>query len=271
MRRRQYEEEHENHERWMVSYADFITLLFAFFVVMYAISSVNQGKYKELTSSLGTAFTGEITRQKLDATAGGNTDRTNVAGQYAAPSFIKPLELARLRNDKLRREREAMTALGVNLSNSLAPLVREGKINVLQNNRGIRIDIHDSLLFSQGSADLQPVAQGPLGEIANALKQTDKPIQVEGHTDNTPIHNDRFFSNWELSALRASSVVRMLEGTGIADNRLSAVGFGPSQPVSENDTPLGRARNRRVSIIVLYDTPYPKASENSEILPDQKR
>ena len=271
MRRRQFEEEHENHERWMVSYADFITLLFAFFVVMYAISSVNQGKYQLLTSSLGNAFTGEISRQKLDATAGGNTDHTNLPGQYSAPSFIKPLELTRLRNEKLRREREAMSALAINVSNGLAPLIQEGKVKVLQNNRGIRIDIHDSLLFSQGSADLQPVALAPLTQITDALKQIEKPIQVEGHTDNIPIHNDRFYSNWELSAMRASSVVRMLEGTGIAGQRLSAIGFGPAQPLSENDTPLGRARNRRVSIIVLYESPYSSARENSEILPEKAR
>lgn len=257
IRRKKFDDEHENHERWLVSYADFITLLFAFFVVMYAISSVNQGKYKELTSSLGDAFGSGSSIIKLQN--GGDSARKN--------SIIKPLPLDQRRYEKLMRQREAMTAMAKNLSTSLAPLVEQGKIHVILNNRGIRIDISDGLLFSPGSAELSEAALGPLGEIAKVLQQNTHAIQVEGHTDNIPIHNDQFFSNWELSAVRASSVVRMFSGTGILENRLSAVGFGSAQPISDNDTLEGRSRNRRVSIMILNATDVAANADASEISP----
>jgi chemotaxis protein MotB len=124
----------------------------------------------------------------------------------------------------------------------------------MQNNRGIRIDINDSLLFTPGSAELAAAASTVLNEIAPMIKDNDRLIQVEGHTDNIAIHNDLFYSNWELSAVRASSVVRMLSDTGVADTRLSALGFGATQPITENNTEQGRAKNRRVSIMILYDS-----------------
>ncbi len=147
-----------------------------------------------------------------------------------------------------------MTNMGIGLSNTLAPLIIDGKIKVLQNNRGIRIDIHDSLLFNQGSAEISATATDLMNQIAVVLKANNRLIQVEGHTDNTPIHNATFFSNWELSAVRASTVVRMLSETGIAENRLSALGFGSVQPVTENETLIGRGKNRRVSIMILYES-----------------
>jgi chemotaxis protein MotB len=249
IRRKPIEEDEESPERWLVSYADFITLLFAFFVVMYAISSVNQSKYSDLTSSMGTAFSGVNPAASIKNKAGTNN---KIKGQQG--SLIKPLPLSHLYQEKMRREREAMTSMGVNLSNTLAPLINQGKVRVSQNNRGIRIDIHDSLLFSPGSAELATAASNILNEIATEIKDNQRLIQVEGHTDNTEIHNAIFYSNWELSAVRASSVVRMLSDAGIDDDRLSALGFGSAQPISENDSPLGRAKNRRVSIMVLYES-----------------
>jgi chemotaxis protein MotB len=248
IRRKPIEEDEENPERWLVSYADFITLLFAFFVVMYAISSVNQSKYSDLTSSMGTAFSGVNPAGSIKNHTGTND---KIKGQQG--SIIKPLPLSHLYQEKIRREREAMTSMGVDLSNTLAPLISEGKVRVSQNNRGIRIDIHDSLLFSLGSADLAAAGTGILSEIAVKLNDNQRQIQVEGHTDDTEIHNAAFYSNWELSAVRASSVVRMLNSAGISANRLSALGFGSTQPISENDTLLGRAKNRRVSIMILYE------------------
>lgn len=247
IRRKNFDDEHDNHERWLISYADFITLLFAFFVVMYAISSVNHGKYKELSSSLGNAFGGGSSVINLQ---NGARKGFESSGQS---SLVKPLPLAQRQYEKLKRQREAMILMAKNLSNSLAPLVQEGKIQVIQNNRGIRIDISDGLLFTPGSAELSQTALAPLNEIARVLQQNSYAIQVEGHTDNSPIHNDQFFSNWELSAVRASSVVRMFNGTGIIESRLSAVGFGSAQPVSDNESPEGRARNRRVSVMVLNE------------------
>ncbi len=254
MDRRKSHEEHENHERWLVSYADFITLLFAFFVVMYSISSVNTGKYNQLSASVGYAFSGVNPYEtKLGLSA-----PDKIKGQQK--SLIKPLPLTNLHNQAVQREREKMTNTAVNLSNTLAPLINDGKVRVVQNNRGVRIDIHDSLLFSPGSADLANAANDVINQIAAELKDSPNLIQVEGHTDNIPIHNATFFSNWELSAVRATNVVRLLNTAGIVETRLSALGFGSVQPTSENETPLGRAKNRRVSIMLLYETQNPEDS-----------
>ncbi|MFZ3087472.1 MAG: flagellar motor protein MotB, partial [Methylotenera sp.] len=230
MIRRKPLDDDDKPDRWLVSYADFITLLFAFFVVMYAISSVNQNKYNQLMSSMGTAFSGNTQPDPRQSKTQNSQDAYSQNSQQR--SLLKPLPLTHLYNEKLRRERESMIGMGINLSNTLAPLINEGKVRVVQNNRGIRIDIHDSLLFSTGSAELGSAATGILNEIAAVINKNQRPIQVEGHTDNIPIHNATYFSNWELSAVRASSVVRMLSKAGIADSRLSALGLGSAHPSS---------------------------------------
>jgi len=263
IRRQPLDDDDENPDRWLVSYADFITLLFAFFVVMYSISSVNQGKYNELMSSMGTAFTGQGSVGHLKDNGNSNIKSLS-KGQ--ANSLIKPLPLTYLYDEKMRRERESMTNMGVDLSNKLSPLINEGKVRVMQNNRGIRIDINDSLLFTPGSAELAAAASIVLNKIVPMIKDSDRLIQVEGHTDNIAIHNSLFYSNWELSAVRASSVVRMLSDTGVAEARLSALGFGATQPISENNTELGRAKNRRVSIMILYESSNQKDAA-LEIMP----
>ncbi|MDI1308034.1 MAG: flagellar motor protein MotD [Methylotenera sp.] len=256
IRRPPLDDDDESPDRWLVSYADFITLLFAFFVVMYSISSVNQGKYNELMSSMGMAFSGQGAAVNLKTNR--SNPNLNSKAQNQADSLIKPLPLTYLHNEKIRKERESMTNMGADLANKLSPLIKEGKVRVMQNTRGIRIDINDSLLFTPGSAELAAAASTVINEIAPLLKDNERLIQVEGHTDNIAIHNDLFYSNWELSAVRASSVVRMLSDTGIAEARLSALGFGATQPITENSTELGRAKNRRVSIMVLSDLPNQK-------------
>ena len=263
--RKRVEEDQENHERWLVSYADFITLLFAFFVVMYSISSIEIGKYKQLTNSIGTAFSG-------DGSSGINQTSTEkglgAKGiNESNSSIIKPLPLSHLYSEKMRRERDSMAKTGVGVSNKLAPMINDGKIQVIQTNRGIRIDIQDNLLFSAGSAELSTVANAIISEIVPLIKDNQRKIQVEGHTDNIPIHNTTFYSNWELSAVRASSVVRLLSYLGISEKRLSATGLGASQPISENETDAGRAKNRRVSIIITYE--LPAAEDTSNVIAPQ--
>lgn len=253
IRRKPIDDDDENPDRWLVSYADFITLLFAFFVVMYSISSVNQGKYAKLASSVGGAFTGENQANQLEINKNKNSGAASKLKDQKK-SLIKPLPLTHFYNEKMRRERESMTNMGIDLSTKLSPLISEGKVRVVQNNRGIRIDINDSLLFSPGSAELATAASSIINEIATVIKENERLIQVEGHTDNIAIHNAVFYSNWELSAVRASSVVRMLSDAGITDSRLSALGFGSAQPITENETPIGRNKNRRVSIMILYET-----------------
>ncbi|MDP2248785.1 MAG: flagellar motor protein MotD [Nitrosomonadales bacterium] len=266
-RRKKFEIERENHDRWLVSYADFITLLFAFFVVMYAVSAVNQNKYKQLANSLGSAF-GSSKVEKKEQLEGGQPGSSEElapeSGVRIEGSFIKPFAAVQSRNDKWRREREAMTTMALDISQALSPMIEQGTVRVLQNNRGIRIDIESSVLFALGSAELEISALQPLLEVARLLAEKPNAIQVEGHTDNVPIRNYLFYSNWELSAVRASSVVRLLVQNGIAEERLSAVGYGSAQPFDTNDTAEGRANNRRVSIMVLYAAPE-KANDGAEI------
>lgn len=253
IRRKPIQDDDDDPHRWLVSYADFITLLFAFFVVMYAISSVNQGKYTQLTSSMGTAFSGDgATGIDQNGKDKGTGDEGILQGKQNI--VVNPLPLSHLYYEKMRKEREAMTKMRTDLSSKLSPLISDGKVTVQQNERGIRIDINESLLFGAGSAELSTEAGQVINQVALQVKDHPYAIQVEGHTDNVPIHNATFFSNWELSAVRASSVVRMLNSTGITDSRLSATGFGSSQPISDNTTVIGRAKNRRVSILILYSS-----------------
>ena len=258
IRRQPFDDDDDNPDRWLVSYADFITLLFAFFVVMYAISSVNLSKYNALTNAMGSAFTGNnpqsIQIQKLEVKP------------QPEKTIIKPLPLSYLYQEKSKRERENMARMGVDISNKLSPLIQEGKVQVMQNNRGVRIDINDSVLFTAGSADISGSAIALLNEIGTILNANQRLIQVEGHTDNTPIHNQLFFSNWELSAVRATTVVRLLNQAGITETRLSAIGYGDTQPLSSSDTEFGLAKNRRVSIMILYETNSP-VDDNLEIRP----
>ncbi|MDP3210754.1 MAG: flagellar motor protein MotD [Methylotenera sp.] len=259
--RKRVEEDQDNHDRWLVSYADFITLLFAFFVVMYSISSVEIGKYKQLTNSIGTAFSGNGSSGVNQTSTEKGLGARGVT-ETKTSSIIKPLPLSHLYTEKMRRERDSMAKTGAEVSNKLAPMIAEGKIQVIQTSRGIRIDIQDNLLFSAGSADLSTAANSIISEIVPLIKDNQRKIQVEGHTDNTPIHNTTFFSNWELSAVRASSVVRLLSALGISEQRLSATGLGASQPISENETESGRAKNRRVSIIITYEVPTQEDTSN---------
>lgn len=243
MARKRYDDalaDGENHDRWLISYADLITLLFAFFVVMYAISVVNEGKYKVLSDALGSAF-------------GGNPQTPQ------ASSAVEPLPLsgiiARKRAEAARRERERMNTLARELNASLAPLVASGKVRVVQTARGVSVEISESVLFAQGQATLGDDSRSTLGVVAGLLKNDPHAIEVEGHTDNLPIASPLFPSNWELSAVRASSVVRLFIDNGIAPARLTAVGHGENRPVASNEDEAGRARNRRVAVTILTATP----------------
>ena len=243
MARKRYEEPEDNHERWLVSYADFITLLFAFFVVMYAISSLNEGKYKVLSNSLITAFN----------PSNGPPATTNVDSQ---PALLPPLPLAKRRQQEaLRREKDYMTNIARDLKRILAPLVREGKVRVTQNSRGVSVEINASVLFAPGEATLSVESNQALSVVATLLRGDTHEIQVEGHTDNVPISNPAFASNWELSSARASSVVRLFIDSGVAESRLTAVGHAANMPVAPNDSLEGRARNRRVNVTVLSGLP----------------
>jgi chemotaxis protein MotB len=241
--RKRFEEEPDSHERWMVSYADFITLLFAFFVVMYALSSVNEGKYKILSGSLVSAF-------------GRAQPAPVITGEDQVVPGLRHGAQQKTRNaDTLRREKEQMTAIARDILTVLSPLVDQGKVRVTQTSRGVNVEINASVLFAPGDARLAGETVGALRAVATVLKTDDHAIQVEGHTDSQPISNAQFPSNWELSAVRASSVVRLFIDSGVAEKRLTAVGYGPTRPVGTNDTADGRLRNRRVSVMILSNLP----------------
>lgn len=245
MARRRYQEEHENHERWLVSYADFITLLFAFFVVMYAISSLNEGKYRVLSNSLTGAF-GKVMVVPQPA----------LATQDELKIKLPPLPIEKRRNTEVpQRERERMTTMAKDIMNLLEPLVRDGKVRVSQSSRGITVEINASLLFATGEASLAADSSQALRAIAGVLKNDNHAIQIEGHTDNLPIKNPVFPSNWELSAARASAVARLFTENGVEEQRVTAIGHAAKLPVGDNLTPEGRARNRRVSVQILALVP----------------
>lgn len=245
MARKKYHDEPDNHDRWLVSYADFMTLLFAFFVVMYAISQINEGKYRVLSNSLTGAF-GRTT------TSLGKIPEAPSAQQAA----FDPLSSVKTKGgDPLRKEREKMTGIAKDILVVLEPLVREGKVRVTQTSRGVTIEINASVLFAPGEAKLNPDSNQALKAIASVLSVDNHAIQVEGHTDNQPIKNFNFPSNWELSAVRASTVVRLFTENGVSEERMTAVGQGPKLPVGSNETVEGRARNRRVAVTILATLP----------------
>ncbi len=239
--RRKSEEEHENHERWLVSYADFITLLFAFFVVMYSISQVNEGKYKVLANSINAAF------HAIPGASAGVLPSTVPAQPIVPPtksnSEIKMEQMKRQNQEKMRNIAKA-------IMQALRPLVKDGKVRVTETALGITVEINASILFEPGQSLMEESAILSMTTLGQILAPTEFPIIVEGYTDNIPISNAQFPSNWELSGARASSVVRLFIDNGVAPNNLTATGYADQRPVADNATPEGRMRNRRVSIMI---------------------
>ncbi|WP_373976387.1 flagellar motor protein MotD [Chitinibacter sp. SCUT-21] len=247
MARRKRPEEHDNHERWLVSYADFITLLFAFFVVMYAISSINEGKYKVLSNSLVDAF-----KQPKQSAELLQPDRQTMPG--APPKLIViPAPTMMPDAGKYQEQTKKMQSMAGDFRSSLGELIDQGKVKVTQSKRGIAVEISDSILFDTGRAELQPESIDALAAIAERVKNSDNLIQIEGHTDNQPIRAGIFPSNWELSAARAASVVRLFQSVGVAPQRMVAIGYAEYRPIGPNDTLESRARNRRVTLNILAD------------------
>jgi chemotaxis protein MotB len=235
-------EEHSNNDRWLVSYADFVTLLFAFFVVMYAISSVNEGKYKVLSTSISNAFS--------MPQAGAAPPGINIAEPIPSKT-LKPLGDPGYGKEEIRKkQREKMQKVAQDLSDVLEPLLRAGKVKVTETSKGVSIEISDSILFSPGQSILGPTAISAMHDVATVLANADYPITIEGHTDNIPIKTPQYPSNWELSAVRATTVLRLFIDAGVSASRMTAIGYGEQRPVETNDYPEGRARNRRVNILV---------------------
>jgi chemotaxis protein MotB len=246
-RRRKLDEEHDNHERWLVSYADFITLLFAFFVVMYSLSSVNEGKYRVLSDSLVQAF--------RNVNVNDSGEQIVLPKVSIAPSqpITRPAPPALDPAVEQRRQQAAqrMRNMADEIRRVLSPLTGSGQVNVTEGAFGVSVEINASLLFAPGEAALGTNAVSALQAVAQVLAPAEFPITVEGHTDNVPISTFRFPSNWELSTGRAVEVVKLLVDAGMKPEALSAGGYGEFDPVAPNDTDDNKQKNRRIEITLV--------------------
>jgi chemotaxis protein MotB len=297
-RRKKREEEHENHERWAIPYGDLLTLLLAFFVVMYSISSVNAGKYRVLSDSLYAAFRGEPrTLEPIEVghkRVGSGADiRLSIVQQATLKgqprSLLAPVPLAistPMPNEPYHQDMPPpgnengvkaatgpaspadvaravqahaaalmLTKVADDVVKAMAGLVKKNLVVVRRKQSWIEVEIRTDILFPSGSARLAPNAIDIIHRLAAVLARFPNPIRVEGFTDDVPIRTVQFYSNWELSAARAGSVVHVLADHGVARDRLAVVGFGDQRPVASNATSDGRNANRRVTVVILSTAP----------------
>lgn len=271
MARRRRQEEPENHERWLVSYADFMTLLFAFFVVMYAISSVNEGKYKTLSHSLMAAFhTPSRTIEPVQVGVLARTREQNPMAFDTVPRNMPLPEQLISKNDLESLDLEPsesdspLERISKRIVEEMRPLIEADLITIRKTSLWLEVELSTTILFDSGSVSLVVQAKEVLEQLADILQPFPNPIRVEGFTDTVPINTPQFASNWELSAARAARVVRLFEQEGVEPVRMAAVGFGEHRSTGDNDTPEGRSRNRRVSLVIL-------AGQDSRHMMDENR
>lgn len=266
MARKKKHEEHENHERWLVSYADFITLLFAFFVVMYAVSSVNEGKYRVLSESLVAAFRSpskSISPVQIGQPAKSAYREQIDFRKIPVPSVIQLPNMPMPRPEGNEHQKtkpgkggndapgqKALNQISKEVVEAMDVLIKKKLITVRRNKDSLSIEINSSILFPSGSATLSASAQPTLVKLAHILARFPNPIHVEGFTDDVPINNVIFRSNWELSAGRAASVVHLFTEHQVKPQRMVAIGYGEYRPIADNKTADGRRKNRRVVLVV---------------------
>jgi len=242
MRRSRGEHEPETHERWLVSYADFITLLFAFFVVLYASSQADRQKAVKASDSVRRAFTGEpkvshVLGGTVEDVGQGNRLMQGPGGSKTGTATQQPADLF------------ATVEL---LKDSLADDIHAGRISIHTETRGLVVSLQEAAYFVSGDDKVSAAGFPVLQKIALTLANIPNPIRLEGHTDSIPIHNSRFHSNWELSAARSIAMLEALSTQfSIETGRMSVVGYADAFPLDNNDTPEGRAKNRRVDIVIL--------------------
>jgi chemotaxis protein MotB len=284
--------EHENEERWLLTYADMLTLLFALFMVLFSISSVNISKYQVLQQSLKSAFSGSIlpggrailssgsestsahtpataevpsivplvpTPTSRSSSSTGSANSTSSSSQAAKPLTAAQLQAALNSMSASVAEQDTFVALKAKMDAYAKAHGFGDKVQTIIERRGLVVRVlTDNLLFPSGSATLDPGANQLLDEVAQLLNlDPSHPITVEGHTDNQPIATAQFPSNWELSTTRATNVVRFLISRGVLASRLGAVGYADLHPIASNATAAGRAKNRRVEIVLMRLNPVP--------------
>jgi chemotaxis protein MotB len=271
MPRKKRHEDHLNHEAWAIPYGDLVTLLLAFFVVMYAISSVNEGKYRVLSDSLFAAFRGaprtlqpvQVGEKQVGSGADVKTtlvEQAMLEGQPRSMLAVVPVKSgmpdpkqaeAALINARQSARAKALQQVADQVAKAMDDLVKANLVVVRRTDFWIEVEIKTDILFPSASAQLEPGAVGVIEKLGEALAPFPNPIRVEGHTDNRPIKTVAFISNWELSAARAGSVVRVLASRGVEPNRLAVIGYGDNRPTHPNDTVEGRNANRRVVVVIL--------------------
>ncbi|WP_250657681.1 flagellar motor protein MotD [Alkalimarinus coralli] len=251
MRRQLEEDESHSKERWLVSYADFITLLFAFFVVMYSVSSVNEGKYKVLSETLEGAFN-SAQRTTKPIQIGDHIPRSS--GQNEGEQKIQPVEsIPRGSEGRIKDRTKGMREIADKFAAEFSGLITDGLVSVNENEDWIEVSLSNKILFKSGDVEPYDEAFPILEQVATILKSHDNALLVEGFTDNIPIRTRSHPSNWELSSSRSAAVVRLLAHEGVDPSRMAAVGYGEYQPVARNDTPEGRSRNRRIVLVISKD------------------
>lgn len=261
MARKKKHPEHVNHERWLVSYADFITLLFAFFVVMFAASNSDQKKAGKIAQAVQVAFkemavftpTGKVVPLYEDGGLPSDTKTVigNAHSVFDSTQFVasgKQGEAAKSSIPRAATIKEVRDQLETQLKQEIA----RNSVHLAEDSRGLTVSLAEAGFFDPGSSAMHPESLAAVDRIAETLRPLGYSLRVEGHTDNTPIHTAQFPSNWELSTARATFVLQYLISSGkIPPQRLSAVGYGEYRPVVANSTPEGRAANRRVDLVVL--------------------
>ena len=279
--KRKRHEDHVNHEAWAIPYADLMTLLLAFFVVMYAVSVVNEGKYRVMSASIVEAFNGSshviapMPAQKVAPRNLAPAIATPAAqpGAALAPIAVPlPLRPAARHTEALRAPHETMrdvqdqqealrqanlTRIQNEVEQALQPLIDKQQVAVRRTANWLEIEIRTDILFPSGVARLSHPADAVLGSLAGILVPFGNPLRIEGYTDDKPINTAVYPSNWELSAARAASVARLFAERGISPARLGIIGWGQFRPAADNATVEGRNRNRRVLVVVLSDQATP--------------
>ncbi len=274
MARKHAHEDHTNHEAWAIPYGDLVTLLLAFFVVMYAISSINEGKYRVLSDSLNEAFGGpprtirpiNIGSQQVQ---GSDRDRGPPMQSAGARGPIAPLPLQnwpkrpqvhrdmdareweRLDRVAMARAQAGLRTITQEIEQALAGLIAQDLVTVRRTEFWVEVEIKSDILFASGSAQPMPDALPTLDALADALMPFPNLIRIEGHTDNVPINTALYPSNWELSTARAASVLHLFHRRGVVPVRMTLIGNGEYRPVADNATADGRNANRRVLIVIL--------------------
>ena len=264
-----------NHERWIISYADFTTLLLATFVVMYAVSSVNSSKFQEMAEAFSTAFIGKITTIQASGMAAANKAPFDyMPSPVHSPIITREEQVKHLPpalRQEVERRVEKLNDAYEKLTRLLAIMIQKGQVRVSLQSVGVVIDINAVVLFKSARAELAPEALSLIEQVAGVLRELNYRIQVNGFTDNAQIHSAQFSSNWDLSAARAISVVKRFVLDGIDPSLLVGAGYGEYHPVASNDTPDGMAMNRRVSIVVVSPVEGENPSETPLLGTAQER